>query len=198
MRRPELLIGIVASVTICAFAWLATVPTYRVAPALLVPLLWIPYVLRRKLHLHPAHYGLLSAAILLHGLGAFGLYQRTVFGQSFDVYVHFYFAFAAALPVERFLRHALSTPRWATLALTLLCVMGMGALHEVMEYGSYLALGEERGMLKPSTSYALDTPRDLLNNLLGALAALAIVAARRALNGDDRPAQFRAAPDRAD
>ena len=37
-----------------------------------------------------------------------------------------------------------------------------------------LLLGEERGMLKPSTSYAFDTQRDPVNNLLGSLTALTI------------------------
>jgi len=54
--------------------------------------------------------------------------------------------------------------------------MGIGALHEIMEYMSYLLLGEQRSMLKPSTSYFFDTQRDLTNNLLGALTALLIVA----------------------
>jgi uncharacterized membrane protein YjdF len=49
-----------------------------------------------------------------------------------------------------------------------------------MEYGSYLLLGEERGMLKPSTSYAFDTQRDLVNNLLGTLTALTLGAMFRA------------------
>ncbi|MEA2734492.1 MAG: hypothetical protein QOE14_943, partial [Humisphaera sp.] len=40
---------------------------------------------------------------------------------------------------------------------------------------SYLLLGEERGMLKPSTSYKFDTARDLTNNLLGTLTGLALV-----------------------
>ena len=55
-------------------------------------------------------------------------------------------------------------------------MMGFGALHEIMEYGTYLLLGEERGMLKPSTSYPFDTQRDLVNNLLGSLTALTVAA----------------------
>ena len=50
--------------------------------------------------------------------------------------------------------------------------MGFGAIHELFEYASYLLLGEERGMLKPSTAYFFDTQRDLLNNFLGVLTAL--------------------------
>jgi len=58
---------------------------------------------------------------------------------------------------------------------SLLFMMGFGALHEIMEYLSYLLLGEEKGMLKPSTSYFFDTQRDLTNNLLGAITALLLV-----------------------
>ena len=50
--------------------------------------------------------------------------------------------------------------------------MGLGAIHEVMELCTYLALGEERGMLKPSTSYRFDNERDLTCNLAGAATLL--------------------------
>jgi uncharacterized membrane protein YjdF len=58
----------------------------------------------------------------------------------------------------------------------MLVMMGFGALHEIMEYGTYLVLGEEKGMLKPATSYFFDTQRDLTNNLLGTLTALTLIA----------------------
>jgi uncharacterized membrane protein YjdF len=174
-------IATVASLVTCAFAVVAKVPTYRVAPVFLLPLIWLPYFLRRRLHLHPLHYALFAVAMLLHGLGAFGFYQRSVFGWSFDIYVHFYFAFAVALVLERFFRHALAVPTWAIGMLTLLSMMGLGALHEIMEYASFLMLGEERGMLKPSTSHPFDTQRDLLNNLLGTLTALAVMGVARAV-----------------
>jgi uncharacterized membrane protein YjdF len=56
--------------------------------------------------------------------------------------------------------------------ITFFVMMGLAALHEIMEYCTYLILGEERGMLKPSTSYFFDTQRDLSNNLLGTLTGL--------------------------
>jgi len=64
---------------------------------------------------------------------------------------------------------------WQLNVAALLFVMGIGALHEIMEYMSYLVLGESKGMLKPTTSYFFDTQRDLTNNLLGTLTALIIV-----------------------
>jgi uncharacterized membrane protein YjdF len=166
--------AVAASLIVLAIAFVARVPTYRVAPAFLIPMLWGVLRLRRRVHLHPLHYVLLAAAVVLHDLGAFGFYQRSFGGLSFDIYVHFYFAFAGALIVERFVAHTVpSLGTWPVRLTTLLFMMGLGAIHELGEYVSYVLLGEERGMLKPSTSYFFDTQRDLLNNLLGTLTALA-------------------------
>jgi len=172
---PYLLIAILASLATIVISPLARVPTYRLSPVFLVPLIWLPYWIRRQIHLHPLHYALLCSAILLHQLGAFGFYQRWPMPFSFDIVVHFWFAFAAALSVRRAIRRTLPLGRWQAGLAALLLVMGGGALHEVMEYGSYLLLGEEKGMLKPSSSYSFDTQRDLLSNLVGAVVALMLI-----------------------
>ncbi|WP_428940141.1 DUF2238 domain-containing protein [Fontivita pretiosa] len=172
---PYLLIAIFSSLAVIVISLLARVPTYRVSPVFLVPLIWLPYWIRRPIHLHPLHYALLCSAILLHELGAFGFYQRWAMPFSFDIVVHFWFAFAATLIARRAIRRTLPLGRWQTGLAALLLVMGGGALHEVIEYGSYLLLGEEKGMLKPSSSYSFDTQRDLLSNLVGALVALMLI-----------------------
>ena len=180
---PHAHIASVASVGIIVLAFSGHVATYRTAPAFLLPLLWLVYFLRRRLHLHPLHYALFAIALLVHMLGTFGFYQRSFFGLSFDIYVHFYFAIPVALILERLFRHGAPGATWWPRVAALMFMMGFGALHEIMEYGTYLLLGEERGMLKPSTSYAFDTQRDLVNNLLGTLTALtlgALVHATRA------------------
>jgi uncharacterized membrane protein YjdF len=173
--NPHVLIATVASVLIVALAFAGNIPTYRVAPLFLLPLLWGVCFLRRKLHLYPAHFALFAIAILFHMLGTFGFYQRSPFPLSFDIYLHFYFAFAIALILERFFRIYLDGRAGAARVAALMFMMGFGALHEIMEYASYLLLGEERGMLKPHTSYFFDTQRDLLNNFLGTLTALAVI-----------------------
>ena len=182
-RRGGMLLptAVIATAAVIAIAITARVPTYRVAPAFLIPILWAPVALRRPLHLHPLHYALFAAAVLLHNLGAYGFYQRAFYGVSFDIYVHFYFAFASAFLVERFLRWNVPVRPWVVHAMTLMFLMGSGAIHELAEYASYLMLGEERGMLKPGTSYRFDTQRDLLNNLLGTLTALLMIAVTRLL-----------------
>ena len=81
-----------------------------------------------------------------------------------------YFALAGHFPQLR---------GWQVAMTAGMFMMGFGAIHEIMEYVTYLVLGEERGMLKPSTSYFLDTQRDLTNNLFGTLTALALIAITR-------------------
>jgi uncharacterized membrane protein YjdF len=150
------------------------VPAYRIAPLFLLPLLWAPYWVRQRLELRPLHYALFAVAVCLHDLGAYGYYQKWPLPFSFDIAVHSYFAFAVTFPLHSSLsRHLAVRPR-AVSAATLMLIMGAGAMHEIMEYLSYLFLGEEWGMLK-TTSYHFDTQRDLLSNLMGTLAALSIV-----------------------
>ena len=180
--EPALLwIGGVTSVAIIVIAATAQVATYRVSPLFLIPLFWAPYLLRRKLFLHPLHYALLAAAVLLHDLGAYGFYQRSPLPFSWDILVHFYFAIPLTLILHQAIAGNFPQLRfWQSAVTSLLFMLGLGALHEIMEYGSYLLLGEEHGMLKPKTSYFLDTQRDLTNNLLGALLTLILLAATRA------------------
>jgi|SRR5688572_333497 len=172
--NPFVLIASVASVIFIVLAIVARVPTYRVAPVFLIPIVWGMVLLRRRLHLHPAHFALFALALVLHDLGAFGFYQRGFFGVSFDVYVHFYFAFAATFLVHRFLGKSLPLRGWALRLAVVLCIMGFGGVHEVMEYGTYLALPPEQAMLKQD-SYRYDTSRDLTSNLIGVVLALVCV-----------------------
>jgi len=182
-----LLIGAVTSVLFIVISTLATVSTYRVNPVFLIPLLWAPYMFRRKLNLHPLHFALYAIAFLLHDLGAFGFYRRGFFGLSYDIYVHYFFAIPVSLIFYRALRHNLPLGPVAAGIGTLLIMMGFGALHEIMEYCTYLLLGEEKGMLKPSTSYFFDTQRDLTNNLLGTLTALTCIALHRWISASREP-----------
>jgi uncharacterized membrane protein YjdF len=166
-----LLIGSLFSGAYIAIAAFATKSTYKVAPIFLIPLLWGLYFLRGRIHLHLFHFLLFAIALLLHDLGAFELYQKNVFGLPYDNYVHFYFGLVGALIIHRALLHHAAVPRWQVAGMTILFVMGTGAIHEIYEYGSYLVLGEESGMLKPRTSSWFDTHRDLTANFLGCLVA---------------------------
>jgi uncharacterized membrane protein YjdF len=152
----------------------ARVANYRVAPLFLVPLIWLPCLLRRRIDLLPSHYGLFVAAVLLHNCGALGWYQQFPLGFSFDIAVHFFFALAVSFPVHRLLMRHMTMRLWQANLFTLLSIMGCGALHEIMEFATTL-LGEGHAMLNKKTSYIYDTERDLTNNLLGVTLALLII-----------------------
>ena len=66
---------------------------------------------------------------------------------------------------------------WRLWLATTLGILGMGAIHEMIEWVSTLALGPERGMLKTLSEDPYDTQKDLFNNMLGTLLSLASSAA---------------------
>jgi uncharacterized membrane protein YjdF len=191
-RNDTIIFGLAcaASVIFLIISATARVPTYRINPIFLIPLVWSPYWLRRRLHPHWAHYAMLVVAFLLHDVGAYGFYQHSPLPFSWDILVHYYFA----IPVTLILHRAIATNYasvlrpWQAAVVALAFMMAFGAIHEIMEYMTYLVLGEERGMLKPSTSYFFDTQRDLTNNLLGTLTALALAFAARFVRGRGRDA----------
>jgi uncharacterized membrane protein YjdF len=159
----------------------ARVPTYRINFIFLAAFIWTPVLLRRRLHLHAAHFALLIIAFLLHDVGAYGLYQKSPLPFSWDILVHYFFAIPVTLVLYRAIKlnFAAVLRPWQAGVVSLFFMMGTGALHEIMEYMSYLLLGEKHGMLKPATSYFFDTQRDLTNNLLGTLTALGLLAVAR-------------------
>jgi uncharacterized membrane protein YjdF len=178
--RPLIAVGVVTSIAIVVIALTAKVATYRINPVFLIPLTWVPYYFRRGLYLGVAPYVLFCVAILFHDLGAYGFYQRSPFPFSFDIAVHYYFAVPTTAIIYYALAGHFPQLRWWQVAIAAgMFMMGIGAIHEIMEYVTYLLLGEERGMLKPSSSYFLDTQRDLTNNLFGTLTALVLIAVTR-------------------
>jgi uncharacterized membrane protein YjdF len=184
---PFLIIAAVTSAAIIVIAIVARDASYHVAPLFLLPAVWGLYRFRQRLNLRPVHYALIASAILLHMMGAFGWYQKWSGPFSFDILVHYWFALVVTLAVHRVLIGNWPLRPWQATALTFFISMGLAAMHEIMEFCSYLLLGEERGMLRPSTSYFFDTQRDLTNNLLGTLTALAATAiARRRIAGRTR------------
>lgn len=164
---------------ICLSITAQTGSTYRVSFAFLVPLIWVVYALRDRIHLHWFHFALLASAVLLHNLGVFGFYRRQFFGLQFDTYVHFYFGFCAAFVVCRALEVGYRITGWRLWLATILGILGFGAIHELIEWASSLALGPEKGMLKVLGDDPYDTQKDLLNNLMGAILSLVLTAVFR-------------------
>ncbi|MDX1952484.1 MAG: DUF2238 domain-containing protein [Verrucomicrobiota bacterium] len=156
--------------------------TYRFAIFFLAPFLWSIYWVRHRLHLHPFHFGLLAAAFILHNLGAYGFYKQKFAGIEFDAYVHYYFGVAGGFIVARALWKEFGFTGWKLWVGAILLILGIGGIHELIEYASTLVLGPEKGMLKINDPDKFDTQKDLLNNLLGTLTALLLytVAGKRA------------------
>jgi uncharacterized membrane protein YjdF len=171
---PFFVTAIVGSLIVLVIdEFFANVSNYHVAPLFLVPLIWAPLLLKNRIHLLPSHYALFVSAVLLHNMGAFGWYQQFPLGFSFDILVHFYFAFVASFLIHRLLRLSFPFKPWQTSLFTLFVIMGCGALHEIMEFATLL-LGQH-AMLNKKTSYIYDTERDLTNNLLGVTAGLIVI-----------------------
>jgi hypothetical protein len=175
--------------------------TYRVAILFLGPLLWGVYLARDHLHIEPWQFATFAGALLLHDLGAFGTYGHFYAGLEFDTYVHFYFGVAGAFIVASALGFNFRLTGWKLWVGTILIIMGVGALHELLEFLSTLMLGN-KGMLKLNDPDRFDTQKDLGNNLLGCLTALTIYAMmpRRGRRKDvsERPSRLQISPAEAE
>jgi len=173
--------------------------TYRVAILFLGPLLWGVYLVRERWHIEPWQFGLFAAALLLHDLGAFGTYGHFYYGLEFDTYVHFYFGMVGAFVVAPALRLNFGLSGWKLWVATVLVIMGIGALHELLEWVSTMLLGD-KGMLKLNDPDKFDTQKDLGNNFDGCLLALAIYSIARCMSARSKrnPELDLATPERAE
>ena len=83
-RKAFIVVGAVATAVMVALSlWVAPAgSTYKFSFAILGPILWLLYFLRRRLALHPLHFSLFATALLLHNLGALGYYRREFFSGS--------------------------------------------------------------------------------------------------------------------
>jgi uncharacterized membrane protein YjdF len=148
--------------------------TYKFSFAILAPILWLIYFMRSRLALHPFHFALFAAALLLHDLGSFGFYRRKFLGFEFDLFVHFYFGVVAGFVFYRGFETFYGLSGWKLWLAVSLFTLGVGGVHELVEWSTTLAMGPERGMLKMDPNDPFDTQKDLLNNLCGALLATAL------------------------
>lgn len=163
--------------------------TYRYSFLFLSVLLWLAYAARERLRLRPFHLGVIASALLLHNLGVFGFYRREFWNLQFDTYVHFYFGFCGGLVAANALALGYGLRGWRLWLAVTLGILGFGAIHELVEWVSTIALGPERGMLKTLADDPHDTQKDLLNNLLGTLLSLACRSVFHATrHPKDRPA----------
>jgi uncharacterized membrane protein YjdF len=179
--RTFLLIACASSLLFLAvsFAPQLTIHKYRWSIASLIPVLWIVFALRHFFFLRPLHYALFALALLFHDLGAFGGYSWNPLGLQFDWCVHFTFGLVGALMFARWLSARVGVRGGPLYLLTILCVGGASALHEIMEAGTSMYLGEY-GMQYVGPDNPFDSQTDMLSGILGAAtAALAVWLASR-------------------
>lgn len=188
----------IASAIFVAISLLVASPgsTYKWSFAFLAPIIWLTYFARERLALHPFHFALFAAALLLHDLGSMGYYRRRVLGLEFDFYVHFYFGVVAGFVFFRALRRFYALRGWRLWLAVVLITLGVSGVHELVEWGTTLLMGPERGMLKIDPNDPFDTQKDLLNNLGGAMLAMLLYAialrVRSASEEDRAPHSLRA------
>ena len=98
-------------------------------------------------------------------------------------------ALVGALMLHRYLEHTVVLTRWQLRVAVVLLLIGMGAIHELVEWFSTLVLGPKNGMLKTEGVYEFDTQRDMFDNLMGAIVAVSLYAwSRRARKVAPAPA----------
>jgi len=179
--RGHATIAILGTIPLLVLPFLAApeASNYRYAFAFLVPILWGAYAGRRWIHLRAFHFALFALALIMHNLGALGFYRKEFLGLAFDTYVHFYFGLVGGLILDRAFRAGLKLRGWRAWSTTLVFLLGLGAIHELVEFASTLGLGPEMGMYKVGNSDEFDTQKDLFNNLLGGLTALCLAWSHR-------------------
>lgn len=130
-----------------------------------------------KAHQDNWSYGGFLIVILLHS--AF-FYESSPLGVSWDHYMHFIGGAVIALIADRlyFEEHG----RTKRAALLVLVALGVGAVHEIVEWLGYAYLGEGEGFLlfgAGDVGEWRNTVLDLVFDLLGGLATAAAVIRRR-------------------
>lgn len=170
----ERLVVWTASLAFVLVSLVSPLEKYRFSFLFLVPILWTVYGLRRRLSIRPLHLALVALALLLHDLGAFGAYSWSVIGLQFDWCVHMLFGLVGGLIVARALEAQFGARGFGLGLLVVLVITGIGGLHEIVEAASTRYLGKEVGMLYIGADNPYDTQEDLLANVLGACAALAL------------------------
>ncbi len=139
-------------------------------------LMWCVYVIRKRINLHPLHFGLFGLFLFLHFAGMFGWYQSYPLGLEYDHWVHGFFGFVSALIVLRAYHFYGVYPAGFIPVATIAVILGFSAFHEIFEFGGAMMLGEGEGVLFVGAGDLdeWDTQKDMLNNLIGASMGLAL------------------------
>ena len=197
--RKRIAFGI--TVAIFAITWIA--PIWPLEQALhssltVVGLIWL--VLHdRRWPMRNADFIAICGFIVVHCIAARWLYSnvpydawlrasigwspQAAFGwerNHFDRFVHFLWGFLLTLPIFEILRKKVSRKLWAIFIFACCVIVLVGVLYEFMEWAAAVVVAPEAGTAFLGTQGDIwDAQKDLLMNLLGALAAVIWLPFRR-------------------
>ena len=141
------------------------------------------YFMYDKLNLNFETYCFAVAGLISHIIGDLWLYGMTFGVVQFDMIQHGYWGFVLALLMHRYLqKYGIKKHPVALTLITLLTVLGLSAIHELIEFFGYYFLGEGPGLLM----YGIgdfgeynDLIWDFISNFIGIAVALAYVNIRK-------------------
>ena len=141
------------------------------------------YFMYDKLNLNFETYCFAVAGLISHIIGDLWLYGKVWGVVQFDMIQHAYWGFVLALLINRYLlKYGIKKHPVALTLITLLTVLGMSAIHEMIEFFGYFFLGEGPGLLM----YGIgdfgeynDLIWDFISNLIGILTAFVYLRLRK-------------------
>lgn len=161
----------------------------EVAPIMVVfPLLWVT---RTRCPLTPLLYWLIAIHAVVLAVGGAYTYARVPLGfwvadffgwqrNPYDKLGHFFQGFVPALAArEILLRGAFVRGRRMLVFIVVCIVLAVSAAYELIEWAAALALGQGADEFLGTQGYQWDTQSDMFLALIGAVAALALLARRQ-------------------
>ena len=140
---------------------------------LILIFLYLFYVYYNTLHFNFLTYVLVNLLILIHHLGSF-FYGRSFFGLEYDIYVHFFYGIIISIYFYYFLSNKINInkhklDKYELFYIVIIFVMGLSAIHELVEFSGALILGPGEGFLYfgAGDTGSFDTEWDLVNGFLG-------------------------------
>jgi len=170
-----LFFGTLFILTFLEFYFIFNGSHYQYDFILVVCLLSLFYFIKDKLKIHYFHYFSLCVLLIFHSLGGFDFYRLTFFGLEYDTYLHFFFGFLLSIFLFRtFLLVGKFKDKRIIGLILIFMVLGVSALHELVEYGGALFLGEGEGVLflGAGDEGYWDSRNDMFSNLVGSLVGL--------------------------
>ncbi len=179
--RAELSIRIIFLINSCLFGGLEVYSLfigshYRYDILMCFGLLLAFYRLKQRLQIPVIEFFLLAFFLMVHALGVFQLYESYPLGIEYDYWVHGLFGFTAAMICFRVFHFSTNYSITKISIATITMVLGIAAAHELYEFAGALLLGEGEGVLFIGAGDLdqWDTQKDILNNLIGGLAGVAV------------------------